>query len=645
MSHSTSDGQIEVSNIGGIDRTTLTFQPGLTLLVGENATNRTSLLRAINGGLGGTMARPKSDTDRGTVELELGGRQYTRELDAPTDEGTDSGSGRPIVDMVTLLRDNPVRRLIETGDHQDVDTMLGNIVMSPVDQAGLKDERNVLRRRASQVADELAEIEHAKQELVRQRQALSERERKLNEANDQIDTIQEAIAESSVSRSDAEEFEDSLREQTQLREKRNEITNRINRLEDSLESRNAERASVREQLEVAEQELASSEAPTESQIAAVTTQLQTLERDKRTTDQLVESAQRLIDSGLPAEFTTETLTDGLNPSARRLTCPLCESETTQGSVEDRLDQLHQIARGYATDIDELRSQRDRLEKQRRHHQSLEDTRDRFEQSLTDLDEGIERTQEMIEDAQVEVADVEAELETLTAEIEAIDLSQNEAVYEQYQKLTEHQHTAHRLETDIAETTAHLTDLEDRISDEEHLKAKQSRLSSEIRELNNHVERVEQEVTVGVTEAMDDLLELLRLDNIARVRVDRQPTDNPTTYSSFRVVVVRENKSGEVYEDDLTTLSEAERELVGLVVGIATGIAHRKIADSDVPVLLLDSLESFDRRNIDVLLEYVCKTVDVPHVIAALLPEDATAVSHAHQLIPADELAVPEQANH
>lgn len=43
---------IDVENIGGIDSTAVEFTPGVTVLAGRNATNRTSLLRALMTALG-----------------------------------------------------------------------------------------------------------------------------------------------------------------------------------------------------------------------------------------------------------------------------------------------------------------------------------------------------------------------------------------------------------------------------------------------------------------------------------------------------------------------------------------------------------------------------------------------------------------
>lgn len=43
----TEHATLSVTNLGGIDATTVEFAPGVTLLTGRNATNRTSLLLSL----------------------------------------------------------------------------------------------------------------------------------------------------------------------------------------------------------------------------------------------------------------------------------------------------------------------------------------------------------------------------------------------------------------------------------------------------------------------------------------------------------------------------------------------------------------------------------------------------------------------
>ena len=72
---------VSVSNVGGIDQTTVEFSPGITILAGRNATNRTSLLQAIMAALGSENVSLKGDAAEGRVSLELGEDTYSRTLE------------------------------------------------------------------------------------------------------------------------------------------------------------------------------------------------------------------------------------------------------------------------------------------------------------------------------------------------------------------------------------------------------------------------------------------------------------------------------------------------------------------------------------------------------------------------------------
>jgi recombinational DNA repair ATPase RecF len=58
--------ELSATNIGGIDDTDVTFQPGVTVLAGRNATNRTSLLQALMGRWAAMPSRSKGMLTRAT---------------------------------------------------------------------------------------------------------------------------------------------------------------------------------------------------------------------------------------------------------------------------------------------------------------------------------------------------------------------------------------------------------------------------------------------------------------------------------------------------------------------------------------------------------------------------------------------------
>ena len=66
--------EVRVENVGGISRGEASLSPGITLVSGQNASNKSSFLRALAGVLGGPAPPLKSDADGGSVRLAVGRR-------------------------------------------------------------------------------------------------------------------------------------------------------------------------------------------------------------------------------------------------------------------------------------------------------------------------------------------------------------------------------------------------------------------------------------------------------------------------------------------------------------------------------------------------------------------------------------------
>jgi len=111
-----------VRNVGGIERTEPSFIRGVTVLVGRNATNRTSLLRALVAALGSDDDSQKADAYEGHVELTAGGETYTCRLDrtngAASDDGNPYLKGPAAADLFAFLRgaNEPRRAVAREGD-------------------------------------------------------------------------------------------------------------------------------------------------------------------------------------------------------------------------------------------------------------------------------------------------------------------------------------------------------------------------------------------------------------------------------------------------------------------------------------------------------------------------------------------------
>ncbi|MFC6724176.1 chromosome segregation protein SMC, partial [Halobium palmae] len=151
-----SAGTIEISarKIGGIDDTTVSLSPGVTVLAGRNATNRTSFLQSVMAAVGSEAVSLKGDAEEGYVELRLDGERYSRRL-RRTAEGV-AFDGDPYLDdpeladlFAFLLESNEARRAVAREDD------LRELIMRPVDTEGIRAEIERLRAERRSVDERL----------------------------------------------------------------------------------------------------------------------------------------------------------------------------------------------------------------------------------------------------------------------------------------------------------------------------------------------------------------------------------------------------------------------------------------------------------------------------------------------------------
>jgi len=171
---SESVAHVNVQHIGGIDEVDVTIQPGVSILSGRNATNRTSFLQALMTGLGSKRCSLKGDADEGHVILEFGSETYTRTL--TRENGTVVFGGDPYLDdpeladlFAFLLESNEARRAVTRGDD------LRDIIMRPIDTDGIEAEIEACKRKREDLEAEIERLNEIERELPKQK---SERQEK-----------------------------------------------------------------------------------------------------------------------------------------------------------------------------------------------------------------------------------------------------------------------------------------------------------------------------------------------------------------------------------------------------------------------------------------------------------------------------------
>lgn len=237
---------LSVENIGGIDDLSTSFEPGVTVLAGRNATNRTSLLRSIMAAHGSDDVALKGDADEGSVELTIGDEAYTRTFERQGD--TVISGGNPVLDdpdladlFAFLLETNDARQAVARGDD------LRDLIMRPVDVESINEQIESLQQEKRDIADELSTLSNLSDRLPQLERRRTKLEDQIEEKEDELAEKEQEVEEYDASVSERQEVESELESKLgDLRSKRRDINDVDRRIEtekqslDALESEEAE---------------------------------------------------------------------------------------------------------------------------------------------------------------------------------------------------------------------------------------------------------------------------------------------------------------------------------------------------------------------------------------------------------------------
>ena len=193
---------VDVENVGGISESTVSFQPGVTVLAGRNATNRTSFLQALMAALGSEHVSLKGDAEEGRVELSIGGETYRRTLER-AGTGVHTGGDPYLEDaeladlFAFLVESNEARRAVARGDD------LRELIMRPVDTASINDEIDRLEREKRDLDEELEGLEELEDRLPALEERRTAIESRIEETEAELEAARTELesADASVQRS------------------------------------------------------------------------------------------------------------------------------------------------------------------------------------------------------------------------------------------------------------------------------------------------------------------------------------------------------------------------------------------------------------------------------------------------------------
>ena len=633
------DVTISAENIGGITKASGTICPGVTVLVGKNATNRTSFLQSIAAALGTDYCTLKRDADAGKATLTVGNETYTRTIER-TNGHVETG-GNPYLDCpdlaelyAVLFETNEVRRAIRNGGD------LRELIVRPLDIEQINEQIGKLVEERRRIDEQLEEYDRISEKLTARqskreqyRSRLEDIETRLEEKRSALDAVEQ--------RDDASEVESKLDSKLDVLHETQaaleEVRENLAIEQKSLESLREERKSLATEYE----EL---EPPEPERVATLEERLARLREQKRSLESTISELQKVIrfneerlqetESSLLAPSGEKTdVVDGLDPDSADTVCWTCGTEVSQDSIEGTLDRLRTLRQEQsterneiATEIDEITDTLSTLEEARERH-------DRLESRLAETDENIERRESTVGDLQERKRELEARVEEYETAVERLKTDRQSEVLELQEQVSELEFERERVREQLDELNAEIETLREQSADRETLVSQRDAISQELTELRTRVEQIETEAIESFNDHMAAVLAALEYDNIERIWLEAtqesiDDSDRTVTERVFDLHIVRKTDDGTLYEDSVAHLSESERELVGLMVALSGYLVHD--VQQKVPFMLLDSLEMIDGERLVALAEYLEQYV--PYLVLVLLPDHAEAFT-AHESLP------------
>lgn len=633
---------LEVENVGGIDGSKVTFDPGVTVLAGRNATNRTSLLQGLMAALGSDDVSIKGDADEARVELTVDDETYTRTLRR---EGrTITTSGDPYLEDVQvadlfafLLESNEARRAVA----QNAD--LREFIMRPVDTDDIQTEIDRLVEERQDIDRELEDIKSLTGRLPELEERRTELEDRIESKREELAAKEEELESIDVNveqtRKEKETLETKLSELRTLRSDLEDVRYDIETERETLAELRAERNELVHQQEKLPDAPADEMSELESRIDRLRSRKQAIEPQIHDLQSIIGFNEELLDAdshdvleALSEEADDAAITDQLL-QGEEVVCWTCGTTVETDRISSTIKQLRELSQEKLTEVREIDDELKELTDRRRTLENEQDKRDQIERRLARIDEEIQESEPTIDDLQERRDELTREIAAIEEEIEEIETESYSDILDLHKEANQLEYDIGRLEGNLDSVEAEITEIESRLGDVDALEEKRSAIQEEIEDLRTRIDRIEQQAVEAFNEHMDAVLDILEYENMERIwleRVEKEVREGrrKVTKNAFHLHVVRRTMSGTTYEDTIDHLSESEREVTGLVFALAGYLTH-DVAET-LPFMLLDSLEAIDSERIATLIDYLSDHAE--YLVVALLPEDANALAGEYHQI-------------
>ena len=609
--------RLDVRNVGGIDRASVTLDPGVTVVAGANATNKSSLLGSLGGVLGGPHPPLRGGCDDGAVTLDTDGGRYTldlrrREGETVVADATPYAEASTLVDLfVALGEENPIRRaVVDGGDLHD-------LLMRPVDTEEIDAEIERLQARRDGIDERIAALDERVDELPELEVRAATLAERRDNVTARLDEQRDAIDEADY-REAAETTRELLDDLTSARSERERLRERRETKRRAAESLREDRAAVEERLAESTPDGAES---VEARLAEIETELRRLRDRKGRLDETINALSPIVelnqgvltDGERPPGFGAADVVSELDPESESVTCWTCGQSAERAEIEAQveavgaiLDEKRAERTAVESRIEDRRAERADLDARREEHADLEARRRRLEREIEERERALSELDDRIGDVSDRIEALEAELETTDAAGDLVD---------RHRTVSDLEYERGRLERELADVGADIEAAEDARAERESLREEREAVTTRLAACRERVERIERETVETVNDCLARVLGRLDYRGIERVWIERREEGSETV---FDLQVVRTTDDGSVYRAAVDTLSKSEREVVGLVTALAGYLVY-DVAET-VPIVVVDAIEMLDAARIGGLLDFFAD--HARYVVAAVLPEEA-----------------------
>jgi len=625
--------ELTVENVGGIDRQSVAFSPGVTILAGRNATNRTSLLQGLMAGLGSQSVSIKGDADEATVELTVDDETYRLTLERDGGgvaiEGDPHPADADLVDSFAyLVESNDARRAVEP------DRDLREIIMGPIDTAAVEARIADLEAESDEIDRRLQNLRSLRRRLPELEQRREDLEARIEEKRAELDSVEaaiEAAEEASSPHSSRTDLEEALQSLRDTRDALEDVRHRIDSERESIDALESE-------VDEHERELAGLPDAPMAEASDVEERIEALRAERDELDADINDLQKIIrfneemlggtDSEIVAALRDEVGDTVGSATGDRVACWTCGSEVNSESVRTTIDRLREFRAGRLQELKNLQSEMRDLktekatyEEQQRQRAQLKDYRQQAGSELTDRRERLGELETERDRLETEVGDLESEIDDLREQ-------RDDELLDRHREANRLEVEIRELQKDLSDVTDEIEELESRLDEWESFRARRERITEKIDDERSRIETVERQAIEEFNRHMATVLRVLDYGNLERVWIERRQGGDTPEDSTLTLHVVRGTSEGASYEDSVDHLSESEREVTGLVFALAGYLAHD--VHEVCPFLVLDSIEAIDSDRIARLIEYLSEYAE--YVVVALLESDARALSDEYERI-------------